>query len=183
MSNSRHDTPFANSGVMITLEPHEFGGEHPLAGVELQRRYEAAAFELGRHDYLAPIQRASDFLAGRAPNSDERFVSSYLRGTQPADLSAVLPPAAIDAIRRGLPVFDQRWRGAFLKDATLVGPEMRGSSPVRIDRDPATRHPPGFAGLYPVGEGAGYAGGIVSAAVDGLRSAREIVRRFAPLTA
>jgi hypothetical protein len=181
MSNSRHDTPFANSGVMITLEPHEFGAEHPLAGVELQRRYEAAAFELGRRDYRAPIQGASDFLAGRAPHPDERFVSSYRRGTQPADLSAVLPPLAIAAIRRGLPVLDRRWRGAFLKDATLVGPEMRGSSPVRIDRNDTTRQTPGFAGLYPVGEGAGYAGGIISAAVDGLRSAREIVRSFAPL--
>jgi uncharacterized FAD-dependent dehydrogenase len=181
MSNSRHDTPFANSGVMITLEPSEFGSEHPLAGVELQGRYEAAAFELGRRDYLAPIQWARDFLAGRTPNPEERFPSSYQRGTTPADLSAILPPVVIEAIRRGLPVLDKRWRGAFLKNATLVGPEMRGSSPVRIDRDQHTRETPGFVGLYPVGEGAGYAGGIVSAAVDGLRSAREIVRRYAAL--
>jgi uncharacterized FAD-dependent dehydrogenase len=181
MSNSRHDTPFANSGVMITLEPAEFGSDHPLAGVELQRRYEAAAFELGRRNYLAPIQWARDFLAGRPPDPEERFPSSYQRGTSPADLSAVLPSVVIQAIRRGLPVLDKRWRGDFLKNATLVGPEMRGSSPVRIDRDPHTRETPGFAGLYPVGEGAGYAGGIVSAAVDGLRSAREIVRRYAAL--
>lgn len=76
---------------------------------------------------------------------------------------------------------DRKWRGQFLKEATLVGPEMRGSSPVRIDRDPVTRETPGLAGLYPVGEGAGYAGGIVSAAVDGLRTAREIVRCYAPV--
>ncbi len=181
MSNSRHDTPFGNSGVMITLEPHEFGSDHPLAGMELQRRYEAAAFELGRGDYLAPIQWARDFLSGRATPSDARLPSSYQRGTCTADLSAVLPPAVLAAIRAGLPVMDRRWRGDFLKDATLVGPEMRGSSPIRIDRDVHSRETPGFAGLYPVGEGAGYAGGIVSAAVDGLRSAREIVKRFAPL--
>lgn len=181
MSNSRHDTPFANSGVMITLEPHEFGSDHPLAGVELQRRYEAIAFEIGRGDYLAPIQWARDFLAGRATSTDVRLPSSYPRGTHPTDLRAVLPPPVIDAIRKGLPVMDRRWRGDFLKNATLVGPEMRGSSPVRIDRDTATRQTAGFEGLFPVGEGAGYAGGIVSAAVDGLRSAREIVRRHAPL--
>lgn len=181
MSNSRHDTPFANSGLMITLEPHEFGSDHPLAGVELQRRYEAVAFELGRRDYLAPIQSARDFLHGRAPDPRVPLPSSYRRGTQPAALDAVLPPVVIDAIRAGLPIMDRRWRGAFLREATLVGPEMRGSSPLRIDRDPLTRQAPGFAGLYPVGEGAGYAGGIVSAAVDGLRTAREIVRRCAPL--
>ncbi|MCA9056013.1 MAG: FAD-dependent oxidoreductase, partial [Planctomycetaceae bacterium] len=105
--------------------------------------------------------------------------SSYERGTQAASLDALLPPVVLRAIRAGLPIIDQKWRGAFLKDATLVGPEMRGSSPVRIDRDPLTRETPGFRGLYPVGEGAGYAGGIVSAAVDGLRTAREIVRNHA----
>ena len=181
MSNSRHDTPFANSGVMITLQPEEFGSRHPLAGVELQRRFEATAFALGNRDYLAPIQAARDFLQQRAPCSADRLPSSYERGTRPADLSQVLPPVVIEAIRKGLPVFDRRWKGEFLKDATLTGPEMRGSSPVRIARDRETRQTPGFAGLYPVGEGAGYAGGIVSAAVDGLRSAREIVREFSPL--
>lgn len=181
MSNSRHDTPFANSGVMITLEPHEFGSDHPLAGMEVQRHYESTAFELGRRDYLAPIQRASDFLAGRATPADTQLPSSYVRGTQMADLNAVLPSTVVQAIRKGLPIMDRRWRGDFLKEATLVGPEMRGSSPIRIDRDALSRQTPGFDGLYPVGEGAGYAGGIVSAAVDGLRSAREIVRRHAPL--
>jgi uncharacterized FAD-dependent dehydrogenase len=181
MSNSRHDTPYANSGLMITLEPSEFGGDHPLAGVELQRRYEGAAFAIGRADYLAPIQWAKDFLAGRATAAGDTLPSSYQRGVLPGALDAVLPPTVLAAIRAGLPIMDRRWRGEFLRNATLVGPEMRGSSPVRMDRDPATREAPGFAGLYPVGEGAGYAGGIVSAAVDGLRSAREIVRRFEPL--
>jgi uncharacterized FAD-dependent dehydrogenase len=180
MSNSRHDSPFANSGLMVTLEPHEFGGTHPLAGVELQARYEAAAFELSRN-YLAPIQWAKDFLAGRRTAVGEKVPSSYERGVIPADLREVLPPAVAEAVATGLPQLDQKSRGMMLKNATLVGPEIRGSAPVRIERDLATRETPGFAGFYPVGEGAGYAGGIVSAAVDGLRSAREIVRSYAPL--
>jgi uncharacterized FAD-dependent dehydrogenase len=180
MSNSRHDTPFANSGLMITLETHEFGGDHPLAGVELQRRFEGAAFELGGRDYLAPIQRARDFLQRRAPGPSDRYPCSYARGTRPAVLDAVLPEVVAAALRAGLPVMDRRFRGRFLDEAVLVGPEMRGSSPVRIDRDSHSRETPGMDGLYPVGEGAGYAGGIISAAVDGLRSAREIVRRHAP---
>jgi uncharacterized FAD-dependent dehydrogenase len=181
MSNSRHDTPFANSGVMVTLDPKEFGSDHPLAGMELQRRYEAAAFELGRQDYLCPIQSAKDFLAGRSPDARFTPACSYQRGVVPSALDAVLPPTVIDAIRHSLPAMDKKLRGNFLPHALLVGPEMRGSSPIRIDRDLATRECPNIRGLYPVGEGAGYAGGIVSAAVDGLRSARVIVERFAPL--
>lgn len=178
MSNSRHDTPFANSGVMVTLDPEEFGSSHPLAGIELQRRFEAIGYQLGRGNYLAPIQRAADFVARRSPLATERLSSSYERGTVPGNLDEVLPPQIVNAIRKGLPIMDRRWHGDFLKNATLVGPEMRGSSPVRILRERDSYETPNFAGLYPVGEGAGYAGGIISAAVDGLRAAREIVRRY-----
>ena len=180
MSNSKHDTAFANSGLMVTLEPHEFGSDHPLAGVALQRKFEAAAFELGKGNYLAPIQRAKDFLERRRPHSGESLASSYPRGTVPAALDEVLPSVVSSALRKGMVIMDKNWRGDFLKNATLVGPEMRGSSPVRIERDRETFETPGFCGLYPIGEGAGYAGGIISAAVDGLRAAREIVRRFSP---
>lgn len=181
MSNSRHDTPFANSGLVVTLEPAQFGSNHPLAGVELQRQYEAIAFRLAGGDYAAPIQLAKDFLNGRAPDPKAKYESSYQRGTRPVDLSLVIPPSIVTAIRDGLPIMDRKWHGKFLKDAILVGPEMRGSSPVRIGRDPDTRQCGRIDGLYPVGEGAGYAGGIVSAAVDGLRSAKKVVARFAPL--
>ncbi|GDY07663.1 MAG: FAD-dependent oxidoreductase [Planctomycetota bacterium] len=183
MSNSRHDTPFANSGIMVTLEPSEFGGTHPLAGVELQRRFEAAAFELAGRNYFCPIQTAADFLDGRSPSPDQRFESSYPRGLAPLSLDNVLPSAILSAIRSGLPLMDQKWRGDFLKNANLIGPEMRGSSPVRIDRDIPTRQSLGCRGLYPVGEGAGFAGGIISAAVDGLLSAKQLVRTFAPIQA
>ena len=182
MSNSRHDTQFANSGLMVTLDPKHFESQHPLAGMELQRRFEEVAYEIGSREYLSPIQLAGDFLRGHKVIGERSYPSSYLRGTISADLREVLPIQVIQGIEKGLPIMDKKWKGAFLKDATLVGPEMRGSAPIRIDRDRDTRETPGIAGIFPVGEGAGYAGGIISAAVDGLRSAREIVRRFAPLS-
>ena len=181
MSNSRHDTTYANSGLVVTLEPSDFGSKHPLAGVEVQRKFEAIAYEIGRKDYLCPIQSAQDFLAGKSPSAKFSPTSSYERGLVPANLNEVLPEVISTAIRKGLPVMDRKWRGDFLRDANLVGPEMRGSSPVRIDRDRQTRECPGIVGLYPIGEGAGYAGGIVTAAVDGLRTAREVVARYQPL--
>lgn len=182
MSNSRHDSPLANSGLVVTLQPEEFGSDHPLAGVELQRQFERAAFELAGRNYCSPIQPASDFLKDRTPNADRILESTYERGVRPLNLSQVLPPPVLTAIRAGLPVMDQKWRGRFLKDANLVGPEMRGSSPVRIPRDRVSFQCPGITGLYPAGEGAGYAGGIVTAAVDGLRCARAIVRDYAPVS-
>lgn len=181
MSNSRHETPFANSGLVVTLEPTEFGSDHPLAGVHVQQRYERQAFELAGRNYLVPIQRAKDFIAGRETDASRELACSYKRGAYSLDLAQVLPPVISKAIRAGLPVMDEKFRGDLLKNAVLVGPEMRGSSPVRIDRDPQSRTCPNLAGLYPVGEGAGYAGGIVTAAIDGLRSARAIVERFAPV--
>src|SRR5262249_19794850 len=105
---------------------------------------------------------------------------SYPRGGVSANLDEVLPPFVAKALRAALPKMDRAWRGRFLRDAVLVGPESRGSSPVRIVRDDVTRESP-VGGIYPVGEGAGYAGGIVSAAVDGLRTAKAIVARFARL--
>ena len=179
MSNSRHDTPFANSGLVVTLEPEAFGSDHPLAGVELQRQYESTAFNLTGRTYQAPIQRATDFVEGRSPSPNEVLPSSYKRGTSPQNLADVLPLPILEAIRAGLPVMNAKWKGKYLDDAVLVGPEMRGSSPVRIDRDCETWQTPNMHGIYPVGEGAGYAGGIVTAAVDGLRAAQKIVEEHA----
>ncbi len=180
MSNSRHDTPYANSGLVVTLEPEQFGSDHPLAGVEVQRKYESIAFRLAGANYHAPVQRAVDFLAARTPQASDLIASSYERGVEPRNLNEVLPPVILKAIHAGLPVMDQKWHGKFLPEAVLVGPEMRGSSPVRIDRDRESYQIPGVPGVYPIGEGAGYAGGIVTAAVDGLRAARKIVEHYAP---
>jgi uncharacterized protein len=177
MSESRHDSPFANSGLVVTVEPHETGSDHPLAGVHFQQRFERLAYIAAGRSYKAPIQWARDFLAGRP--SRGTLPTSYCRGTVPLDLGLLLPEPVIEALLTGLPLMDRRFGGRFLRDATLTGPEARGSSPVRIVRDPQTRQSPAVAGLYPCGEGAGYAGGIVSAAVDGLRSARAIVAAYA----
>jgi uncharacterized protein len=181
MSNSRHDTPFANSGLVVTLSADEFGSRHPLAGMELQRRFESTAFQLAGGDYRCPIQRVEDFLAGRSPDPQSLLLSSFQRGTRPVNMEEIVPRPVAESLRWGLPVMDQKWRGNFLRDAVLVGPEMRGSSPVRLERDSQTRQSPGIVGLYPVGEGAGFAGGIVSAAVDGLLSAKALSGQFAPL--
>lgn len=180
MSLSRRDSPYANSGLVTTVPVSAWGGSTALAGVELQERYEARAFELGGGaDYRCPAQLARDFLQQR--RSVRLPASSYPRGLAAVELREVLPPLVITALEQGLRVMDRYWRGRFLPEALLVGPEARGSSPVRIDRDPQTRQSPAVPGLYPVGEGAGYAGGIVSAAVDGLRTARAIIATYAPL--
>lgn len=177
MSLSKRDSPFANSGLVVTVLPEEFDGEDLLAGVRLQARYERRAFELGRGEYRCPVQTANDFLAGRA--AEKPPTSSYPRGVVSVDLREVLPPSVAKAVADGLPRMDRRWHGRFLPEAVLAGPEARGSSPVRIVRDAETRASPGIEGLYPVGEGAGYAGGIVSAAVDGLRSAKSVIAAYA----
>lgn len=179
MSHSRRALPFANSGLMVTLEPEQFGSSHALAGVMLQRTYEQRAFDAGRGNYFCPIQWADDFLAQR--RSEGSPPSSYLRGVIPAEISDLVPPQVVAALREGLPMLNRRWNGRFLAQATLVGPEARGSSPVRFPRDNHSLESVGIGGLYPIGEGAGYAGGIVSAALDGLRAARAIISRYAPL--
>jgi uncharacterized FAD-dependent dehydrogenase len=179
MSLSQHESPYANSGLVVTLGVEQFGSPEVLAGIELQRQYESRAFVAGRRDYLCPIQWASDFVAGR--RTITKPPSSYRRGVEVAEIAELVPPSAVAALQRALPALDRRWHGRFLAQATLVAPESRGSSPVRLLRDDPTRESPGIAGLYPVGEGAGYAGGIVSAAVDGLRTAKAIISKFAPL--
>jgi hypothetical protein len=176
MSLSKHDSPFANSGLVVTVPVDQFGGGDVLAGVRLQQLYERRAFEVGRSNYFCPIQRVTDFLADRA--TDGVADNSYPRGAISARLADLVPPLIVEALRHGLPIMDRRWQGRFIPQATLVGPEARGSAPVRIVRDDRSRETPGLEGLYPVGEGAGYAGGIISAAVDGLRSAKAVVAKY-----
>src|SRR5262249_4457842 len=149
------------------------------AGVRLQKKSERKANQRSGDEYSCPTQETKDFMAGRT--SRHLPPSSYTRSLVPANIAELVPPLIVEALRHGLPILNHRWHGRFLAEATLVGPEARGSSPVRIVRDEQTRESPGIVGLYPVGEGAGYAGGIVSAAVDGLRSAKSIMARYAPL--
>jgi hypothetical protein len=175
MSLSQRDSPYANSGLVVTLPAREFAGDDPLAGLRVQERLEKRAFEIGNGAYHCPVQRATDYLAGRLTSPLPAF--SYPRGGVAAHLDEVLPVYVANALRSALPGMDRAWRGRFLAQGVLVGPESRGSSPVRIVRDDETRESP-VGGLYPVGEGAGYAGGIVSAAVDGLKTAKAIVARY-----
>lgn len=177
MSESYHDSPFANSGLVMTIGAEDVGSNHPLAGIEYQRRAESAAYANGRGSYQCPTHRVSDFLRHR--RSKGSVVTSAPRGAFTASLADYLPPLILKTLERGLPIMDRSLRGSFLKDAVLVGPESRGSSPVKIPRDPETREVSMIQGLFPCGEGAGYAGGIVSAAADGLRTARSIVTKYA----
>jgi len=177
MSESRHNSAFANSGLVVTVDPGETGSNHPLAGIHYQQRAERLSYLAAGRSYEAPLQWAHDFLAGRS--SRGRIPTSYRRGGRTTDICLFLPDPVVETLVSGLPLLDRRFGGRFLRDATLTGPESRGSSPVRIVRDPRTRESPGAAGLYPCGEGAGYAGGIISAAVDGLRTARAIVATYA----
>jgi uncharacterized FAD-dependent dehydrogenase len=180
MSLSRRDSFWANSGLVVTVPVEAFGGTDTFAGIRLQQQYERHAFALGNGDYRCPVQRAGDFLKGRLTPGVP--ATSYPRGGVSANLAELLPPLVAEAIRHGLPIMDRRWHGKFLPEAVLAAPEARGSSPVRLPRDEPSRTSPGLDGIYPVGEGAGYAGGIVSAAVDGLRTAKAIVARYARLT-
>ena len=178
MSLSRRDSPFANSGFVVTIEPEDYGPDAagPLAGLEYQRAIERAAFHAGGGAYRAPAQRLVDFLARRTSTSLPP--ASYRPGIAAADLDAVLPPLVAGALREGLRGIAARVPRFLDPEAQLIAAETRTSAPVRIVRDPDTLQSPSLRGLYPVGEGAGYAGGIVSAAIDGARVAQRIVETW-----
>ena len=175
MSLSRRDSPFANAGLVVAVGALDMGpaADGPLAGVALQRRIEEAAFRVGGGRFRAPAQRLGDFLAGRP--SAAVGACSYRPGLAPSDLGAVYPPFVVGALRAGLRRIGARLPAFLHADALLVAGETRTSAPVRLARDPQTLASPSVAGLYPCGEGAGYAGGIVSAALDGARVAERIL--------
>jgi len=177
MSLSKRDSRYANAGLVAAIDTDDFGpaGAGPLAGVEFQRAIERAAFVAGGGAFRAPGQRLADFMADRA--SPTVADSSYRPGVTPARLSAVLPPPVAIALREGLAQIGARMSRFLHPDATLIGVETRTSAPVRVLRDPTTLMSPSCEGLYPAGEGAGYAGGIVSAAIDGARIADQILAR------
>jgi len=182
MSNHKRGSDFANAALVVTIEPQDFWLERPgdldhhgpLAGVALQRALEARAYRAGGGRYVAPAQRLTDFVSGRAsttlpPKTSYRPLDEgHLR---PSDLRTVLPERVHNPMARAILRFDQKMHGYLSEDAILIGVETTTSSPVRIVRDERTLEAPGFAGLYPTGEGAGMAGGIVSSALDGIRAA------------
>lgn len=166
----------ANSGIVVGVSPTDFPGS-PLAGIEFQRHYEKIAFELGGGDYRAPGQLVGDFLAGRPSKEFGSVVPSYAPGVRLTDIAPCLPDYAVDAIREALVAFDKEIKGFAMPDAVLTAVETRTSSPVRITRNDESLESVSVAGLYPAGEGAGYAGGILSSAVDGIRVAEAVALR------
>ncbi len=174
MSQYSRNERNANAGIVVGVTPTDYPGG-PLAGVAFQRHWEARAFEAGGGDYRAPAQRLGDFLAGRPSTALGSVQPSYTPGVRPTDLGACAPDYVVEAIREALPAFDKQLKGFAMHDAVLTAVETRTSSPLRIKRDAAYQSV-NTRGLYPAGEGAGYAGGILSAAVDGIEVAEAVAR-------
>jgi uncharacterized protein len=174
MSNSRRNARFANAGLVVAVSPEDYareGFEGPLGGLEWQRKWERAAYELGGGGYRAPAMRLTDYLAGRPTKALGR--TTYRPALTPADLHRLFPESVHAGLRAALAGFERKMRGFVTEDAVLIGVESRTSSPVRLSRNDGLQSV-ALPGLYPCGEGAGYAGGIVSSAVDGLRVAEAI---------
>ena len=166
----------ANAALLVGINPEDYGDGHPLSGMYFQRELERAAFCAGGGNYAAPCQRLEDFMAERASQGFGAVKPTYLPSVVPADLRDVLPRFVTDAMCEAIPVFARRIKGYDLPDALLTGVESRTSSPVRIHRNESGES--SIAGLYPAGEGAGYAGGIMSAAVDGIKVAMKIINKM-----
>ena len=176
MSYSARDGENANSALLVTLRPEDFPGEGVLAGMHWQRVIEKAAYDCGGGNYMAPAQLVGDFLAGRASKGAGRVKPSYKPGVIWTELHSVLPGKICSVMERALPELGKKLRGFDDGEAVLTAPETRSSSPVRIPRDGDFAS--NISGLYPCGEGAGYAGGITSAAVDGMRCAEAVLSRY-----
>ena len=174
MSEYMRDGENSNAAHLVSLTPADFGSESPLAGIELQRAIEAAAFLAGGENYCAPVTTVRDLLAGTAPTALGSVSPSYPIGTRLAATDKYLPAFVTDSLREGLADFDKWMSGFAYGDAVITGAETRSTSPVKILRD-ENYTSVSVKGLYPIGEGAGYSGGIVSSATDGLRAAESIV--------
>ncbi len=174
MSQYSRNERNANAGIVVGINPEEDFPGGPLAGVELQERLESRAFELGGRDYCAPGQLVGDFIRGKPSSEFGEVEPSYKPGVKLGDLAPSLPDYVIEAIREALPAFGKQIRGFDRSDAVLTGIETRTSSPVRIKRDNESLQSINTRGLYPAGEGAGYAGGILSAGVDGIKVAEAV---------
>jgi len=179
MSPFARDGANANSALLVGVGPGDFGGEGPLAGVEFQRRLEERAFRLGGGGYRAPAQRVGDFLERRPSSGFGSVVPTYPLGVAPCSLDGCLPEFVAESLRQGIRLMGRRLRGFADPDAVLTAVESRSSSPVRLVRG-GDLQCVSLPGLYPCGEGAGYAGGIVSSAVDGIRCAEKILESPVP---
>jgi uncharacterized FAD-dependent dehydrogenase len=178
MSQYSRNERNANAGIVVGITPDADYPGHPLAGIALQRQWESMAFVAGGSSYAAPAQLVGDFIAGRPSGALGEVIPSYRPGVTPTDLSGCLPDYAIAAIREALPAFGRQIKGFDRADAVLTGVETRTSSPVRIQRGDDFQSL-NTQGLYPAGEGAGFAGGILSAAIDGIKVAEAVAQSIA----
>ena len=177
MSYHARDLKNANSALVVTVSPEDFEGDSPLRGMEFQRYYESLAFKLGGGNYKAPVQLVGDFMKNRPSTKLGKVTPSYTGGYEFKELKNCLPKYVVEALKEGIKNFDNKIKGYASEDAVLTGIETRTSAPVRIHRD-KTLESINVCGLYPTGEGAGFAGGIISAAVDGIRVAEHIIEKF-----
>ena len=173
-SPSKRNNPHANSGTVVQINLEDFPDalENPLALLDFQKAIERKAFQLGGGNQVAPAQRMVDFVEGKV--SLDLPDNSYKPGTKSIDLKEILPDFVHNSLKKALPIFGKKMKGYYTNEALLVGVESRTSAPIRIPRDRLTLEHPQIKGLYPCGEGAGYAGGIISAAIDGINCANQI---------
>ena len=181
MSEHARDKANANSAFLVNVTPEDFGSDHPLAGIEFQRKYEKLAYELGGKNYSAPMQLVGDFLNDKISSDIGKVEPSYKPGVTCADLRECLPEFVTSTMKEALASLDRKLNGFAMYDAVLTGVETRSSAPVRIVRDEVTLQSVSTKNLYPCGEGAGYAGGIVTAAVDGIKCAEKIIEKYSPI--
>lgn len=177
MSYHARDLDNANSALLVGVDSRDFGKD-PMTAIKLQQHYERLAFQLGGSNYHAPVQRVEDFLSGKITTSLGKVRPSYEPGVRLSDLSEIYPPEITRTLREAILAMDKKLRGFALPDALLTGVETRSSAPLRILRNSDTMESEGLADLYPAGEGAGYAGGIVSSAIDGIKSAEKIMEKY-----
>jgi uncharacterized protein len=182
MSQYSRNERNANAGIVVGITPEDYPG-HALAGIDFQRHWESRAFELGGGTYSAPAQLVGDFVAGRPSTAFGSVQPSYTPGVHLTDLASALPDYAVTAIREALPAFDKQIPGFFMADAVLTAVETRTSSPIRIKRNDDDLQSVNVRGLFPAGEGAGYAGGIMSAGIDGIRVAEAVALRLLSIAA
>ncbi len=175
MSYHARDKENANSALLVGVNPEDYGSDHPLAGVDFQRKWESLAFKIGGGNYKAPAQRVGDFLKDMPSNNSGDIHPTYMPGVTMTDLRECLPGYVTETLKLALVDFDRKIRGYASEDAIMTGVETRSSSPIRIVRDESLQS--NIKGIYPLGEGAGYAGGIISAAVDGIKVAEGVANQ------
>ncbi|MFA4941953.1 MAG: FAD-dependent oxidoreductase [Patescibacteria group bacterium] len=176
MSECAQDGKNSNSALLVPVTPADFNSNHPLAGVEFQRQWEKKAYLSGGSNYFAPIQLVGDFLKNKISKEIKSVKPTYRPGVNFASLDSCLPDYVIESLREAIPLLDKKIKGFAHPNAILTGVETRSSSPVRLERN--EKYEANIAGIYPAGEGAGHAGGIVSSAIDGLRVAEAIIEKY-----